>query len=200
MDTDENGVEGRGRESDADRRLAGFSGAGRGEQIATGAMIEGDYIDSRKAAIRHDQPSCAADVTHDDLQSVAFGNKLAGFDSSGVTMGGMMQLLPHTPYDYHVPRAASPGFVLVKHVAHGNKFNGKKPARGVASGEASTTGALPLPPMDLRTSLAKPAPNTDVRSSAILPTRVQPLLAAHVAAGASVTSAATSRKRKATEW
>ena len=31
-------------------------------------MIAGDYIDSRSAAIRHELPSCGADVAHDELQ------------------------------------------------------------------------------------------------------------------------------------
>ena len=34
------------------RRLASFSGRGRGEKLGVGSMIEGDYIDSRMAAIR----------------------------------------------------------------------------------------------------------------------------------------------------
>ena len=44
------------------RRLAVYSGRGRGEELATGSMVAGDYIASHDAAIRHDLPSCGADV------------------------------------------------------------------------------------------------------------------------------------------
>jgi hypothetical protein len=85
--------------------VAGFSGRGRGEFLATGSMIAGDYIDSRNAAIRHNLPACGADVPHDELQLAALSNKLAGFDGCG-NISQLATLLPDRPYNYNLPRRA----------------------------------------------------------------------------------------------
>ena len=69
------------------RRLASFSGRGRSEEFGTASMTEGDFIDSRAAAIRHDVPSCGADVPHDETQLAALSNKLAGFTGDGSDRG-----------------------------------------------------------------------------------------------------------------
>jgi hypothetical protein len=69
-------------------------------------MIAGDYIDSRKAGIRHNLPACGADVPHDELQLAALSNKLAGFDGCGNT-SHLAALLPARPYNYNLPRSAA---------------------------------------------------------------------------------------------
>ena len=179
------------------KRLAGFSRRGRGEDLATGAMIEGDYVDSRRAAMRHTVPGCGADVGHDELQAAALANKLAGFDGSGGASGQLPTLLPTRTYDFDLPRAASPAFVLVKHLAGGNAFNHRKPQRSVAATEASVCGALPLPAISLRSSLAHPP---SAVSSPQLPAPVHTLVAAQTAALTAAAQKVASRKRKACEW
>ena len=181
------------------KRLAGFSGRGRGEDLATGAMIEGDYIDSRRAAMRHRVPGCGADVNHDELQLAGLANKLAGFDGSGGASSQLPSLLPGRAYDYNLPCAASPSFQLVKHLAGGNAFNHRKPERSIAAMEASKSGALALPVLSLRTSLARPLAGATV-SMPQPPTCAAILIAAHGASTAVLAERTASRKRKAVEW
>ena len=174
------------------RRLAEFSGRGRAEDLATGSMIEGDYIDSRRAAIRHNLPSCGADVPHDELQSAALANKLAGFDGTGSESSVSTALLPQRPYDYNLQRAASPSLVVVKHLKGGNAFNHRNPARNSAVTEADG-----LPPLRLRSTLCR---GTGIPCTSLPSPCARVLLKAHMDATATAASASTSRKRKAHEW
>ena len=138
------------------RRLSEFSGRGRTEELSTGSMIAGDFIDSRNAAIRHDLPACGADVPHDETQLAALSNKLAGFDGSGNPSDQLVPLLHQRPYDYDIPRAATKEIVVVKQVGGGNVFNNRKPQRHVAPMEAHGDGMLPLPRFCLRSTLRLP--------------------------------------------
>ena len=174
------------------RRLAEFSGRGRGEDLATGSMIEGDYIDSRRAAIRHNLPGCGADVPHDETQVAALANKLAGFDGMGNATGNATTLLPQRPFDYNLPRAASPHLVLVKQLKGGNAFNHRKPARGCAMTEPDG-----LPALQLRSIISV---GTGVPQASRPTASVRLLLEAHSVATAAALTASTSRKRKAVEW
>ena len=173
------------------RRLAEFSGRGRAEDLATGSMIEGDFIDSRNAAIRHDLPACGADVPHDELQVAALANKLAGFDGTGNASSVMTNLLPHRPYDYSLPRAASPSLVVVKQLK-GGAFNHRKPSRSGTVLEADG-----LPALRLRSSLL---PGTGTPCSSPLAPSARVLLQSHGDATAAAAASTLSRKRKAAEW
>ena len=138
------------------KRLAGFSGRGRSEELGVGSMIAGDYIDSRNAAIRHTVPHCGADVLHDELQLAAEANKLAGYDGSGT--GASDSLLPCRPYDYNLPRAAPAGFVLVKSVGRCNSFikateRGHRRSNANPVLESEGNGLLALPKTTLRNQL-----------------------------------------------
>jgi hypothetical protein len=180
------------------RRLAGFSGRGRGEELGAGSMIEGDFIDSRRAAIRHNHPGCGADVVHDELQVAAFTNKLAGFDGAGSTSGVVTTLLPERPYDYNLPRRASPSLVLVKHLKAGNTFNHLKPAHCLPLTEASV-GTVELPTLPLRSSLSAQVGGQALCSSQP-PACVSALLAMHTAVAERTAAASAARKRKASAW
>ena len=174
------------------RRLAEFSGRGRAEDLATGSMVEGDFIDSRSAAIRHDLPGCGADVPHDETQIAALSNKLAGYDSMGHASSSASILLPHRPYDYNHPRAASPSLVVVKQLKGGNAFNYRKPARGGARTEMDG-----LPGLRLRSSLAA---RTGTLNASQPVACAGVLLRSHATTIATAAGTAASRKRKATEW
>jgi hypothetical protein len=143
-------------------------------------MIAGDYIDSRNAAIRHDLPSCGADVPHDEMQLAALTNKLAGFDGTGTARTDCAQLLPQRAYmyDYDLPRAASSDLVLVKQVGGSNVFNQRRSLRVGRSDAASGDGdgMLQLPSCGRRDALAPPSAGAAAPPSR-LPQIAQPLLA-----------------------
>ena len=179
------------------RRLDGFSGRGRGAELAVGSMIEGDFIDSRQAAIRHDLPACGADVTHDDLQTAAFANQLAGFDGTGTASSDLPQLLPDRPYNYNLPRAASPSFVVVKRLPGGNCFNHRKPAP--SSMASADHGVLALPRLSRRSALALPEQSA-LMSSSPSPACAQLMRSAHTSAVQAADGRSATRKRKAAAW
>ena len=173
------------------RRLAEHSGRGRGQDLACGSMIEGDYIDSRRAAVRHAVPGCGADVEHDELQLAALTNALAGFDITGTASGAFTALMPQRPYDYDVPRAASPNLILVK------QLNRRKQSGAVAQVAASQPGSLALPTLQLRGELS--AGSGTVKSSQ-LPASAQALRAKHVATCASAAAATLRKQQAAVLW
>ena len=67
-------------------------------------------------------------MKHDELQVVAFANKLAGFEGAGMPLPGLTLLLPERPFDYNTPQKASGSLVLVKQLPGGNTFNHKRPS------------------------------------------------------------------------
>ena len=93
-------------------------------------------------------PGCGADVEHDELQLAALTNALAGFDITGTASGAFTALMPQRPYDYDVPRAASPNLILVK------QLNRSKQSGAVAQVAASQPGSLALPTLQLRGELS----------------------------------------------
>ena len=178
------------------RRLHSFAGRGRCDESSTGAMVDGDYIDSRNAAIRHSLPSCGADVPHDELQVAALTNKLAGFDVTGnESSGRLVRLTPTCPFDYNVPRAAPCDLLLLKQLSGGNTFNNRSTADFLQPiTEVDGEGMLPLPVLPLRDSLLPP-----LCSGALMPTPLPSVLRPLLDSSASAPALPTVKRQKA-EW